>query len=376
MPTDHRNLMSNIKTTLLNIFVYSLKKLGLKPFVPTNQKRLLIVTTTGLGDTLWATPSISSIKDSHPDCYLGVLTSPIGKQVLENSPHIDEFFILERSRLFKLPRLLKSLRKKRFDTALIFHISQRVALPLVALSGVKNIYGTQSLTKGFDHLLTQTFSQANTYHEIQRRLDIAEALPLKARKNLLEVFPSQEDRYKALSLLPPYKNKLIVVLHPGAKDRFKMWDTGHFISLGNLLKNSFNVQIYITGNFKESYLCETIASQIEGAINLAGQLSVLQTAALLSLSHLFISNDTGPMHLGFAVKTKTIALFCATHSKLCGPFMADNVFIIQKEKTCEPCIGKKCRSPFCMLQISPEEVYRQAAIFLNDKKQVYADVSL
>ena len=66
----------------------------------------LIVSTTGLGDTLWGTPAIRSLRTSYPDASITVLTSPIGAQVLEHNPHIDEMFVLGKSLHFSLLRLL------------------------------------------------------------------------------------------------------------------------------------------------------------------------------------------------------------------------------------------------------------------------------
>jgi ADP-heptose:LPS heptosyltransferase len=81
------------------------------------------------------------------------------------------------------------------------------------------------------------------------------------------------------------------------------------------------------------------------------------TAALIEKFNFFITNDTGPMHIAFAMKTPTIALFSATDPKRCGPYHAENVSVIYKNPTCIPCIRKRCRVPFCLEQISPEEVW-------------------
>ncbi len=357
--------MKKVKNSILSFFLFLFKVVGLRPFSSADSNRILIVTTTGLGDTLWATPSIASIKASYPKAHIGVLTSPLGRQVLANSPYIDEFFILERSRLFRLPILIKKLRQSKFRTALIFHVSQRVSLPLIALSGVTNIFGTKGLTKDFDHLLTKATGKPNTVHEIERRLDISNLLPLKKRVDLLEIYPSEKDELIMHAKIKMDKSKPIIALHPGAKDKFKMWDTQNFAALGNKLVQELGAQIYITGSKEEKSLCENLASNISGATSLAGSLSILQTATFLSCTDLFVSNDTGPMHLGFAVNANTIALFCATDPKLCGPYLAKNSTVIQKQKTCHPCVGKKCKEPFCLLQISPEEVYTKALPFLT-----------
>jgi ADP-heptose:LPS heptosyltransferase len=80
-------------------------------------------------------------------------------------------------------------------------------------------------------------------------------------------------------------------------------------------------------------------------------------AALIEKLDLLITNDTGPMHIGFAMETPTFALFAPTDPNLCGPYKINHAVVIQKPQTCIPCLRKACASPFCMEQISLENVY-------------------
>jgi heptosyltransferase-2 len=94
-------------------------------------------------------------------------------------------------------------------------------------------------------------------------------------------------------------------------------------------------------------------------------MSIHAIGSLIKKFDLFITNDTGPMHLAFASLTKSIALFAPTDAHLVGPLNVDNSMVIQKEKTCLPCIKKNCLNPFCMLQISPQEVVNCAIKLLK-----------
>jgi len=133
-------------------------------------ERILVVATTALGDTLWATPGLESLRASFPNSYLAVLTSPIGKEILQNNPWTNRIF------LFQKPlRMVSEIYKERFDTALIFHASQRLALPLAAASGACRIVGTLGLNKGLDSLLTHPLPN-DRQHEIVRRLKMVEAI--------------------------------------------------------------------------------------------------------------------------------------------------------------------------------------------------------
>ncbi len=321
----------------------------------------MIASTTGLGDTLWATPAIRAVKTTYPKCHLSVLTSPIGSEVLKHNPYIDETIIAADPLLPKTPKLIHSLKKNPFDTVLIFHTSQRLALPICRFAKPKMIVGTKGINKGLDTLLT-TQIQPYHEHEITRRLRITQEIGVRADSEQLEWTISPDETLLANAFLSDYK-KPLVGLHPGAKDQFKQWPKEHFIQLGKALARD-GFQVLVTGNHTEKPLAGAIASQIPGAKSIAGLLPLRNFAAALSKFDLFITNDTGPMHISFALGVKTVALFGPTDPTLCGPHHAQNCLIFSKPRTCNPCLKKSCRDPFCMKQFGPSQI-------LADVKRLY-----
>ncbi len=319
-----------------------------------NPEHFLVVSTTGLGDTLWATPAIKALREKHPHAYIAVLTTKLGKDVLSLNPHIDEIFLTKN---------FFSLKQKKFHTIYIFHTSQRLILPLCALLGSTEIIGTEGINKGLDDLLTQKIPQ-KYQHEVTRRCEIASV----KTDGGLEFFIDQKTQDQINSFLAKHTGPFIGI-HPGAKDKFKQWDPECFVKVGNMLRKKLGCNIFITGNEKEKLLAESIASQIEGAISLAGQFGLKATAALISKFSVMLANDTGPMHLAFAVNTPTVALFAPTDPHLCGPLPSAKAIVIDKAKTCRACLKKKCQEPFCLLQISPEEVYSAIIKLLLDEEK-------
>lgn len=354
--------MMKIKNALI-YFLYKLsKKFGDKRYAPNKAERILIVTTTGLGDTIWATPAIASIKKSLPDAHLGVLTSLVGHAILKDNPHIDEFFLISHSPFFELKKLQKKIKKSRFDTALIFHISQRATLPLIYFSKIPRIVGTEGMNKGLDFLLSHALKKIYQ-HEIERRLEIASVIGVKPTNTLLELYPLKSDEEKASSITTSLKGP-IIGMHPGAKDGFKMWPKERFIELAKKLQQEFSASVVITGDASEKALAKEIADAT-GALSIAGELSLKESAALLGKLDLYIANDTGPMHMAFAMKTKVMAFFGPTDPNLCGPYKAADAFVMHKPKTCTPCLSKKCKEPFCMMQISTEAAFEKAKEILR-----------
>jgi ADP-heptose:LPS heptosyltransferase len=335
------------------------------------EKRFLILSTTGLGDTLWGTPAIRALRKCFPTSYIGVITSPIGKMCLRHNRRIDELFEVKDPVFPHLLPLYRKLKKRKITHVLNFHTSQRPILPLAAILGAIEIVGTHGINKGLDFLLTQSLDN-EAMHEIQRRLDIATHVGAHTLDSSMELFWGQEDQTIADNFLvnlniPSYLP--LIGLHPGAKDGFKQWPASHFIELGNLLIRNLGCRLIVTGTPSEKALVEFIVSHIDGA-SAATHLPLLATAALIKRMDLMISNDTGPMHMSLAVKTPTIGLFTPTHPNRCGPYLIKNAIPIAKKATCSPCLRKKCQEPFCLLQIGVQEVYDSALrIFYQKEKQ-------
>ncbi len=334
-------------------------------------RKYLIVSTTALGDTIWATPAIQSLKEAYPKCSINVLTSSIGEAVLSQNPLIDRIFTIKKRGIFPLLKLFPLLKKEKFETAFIFHVSQRQILPFCYMLGIPEIIGTAQLNKGLDSLLT-TAVPLKKVHEVQRRLELVEAIGVPVSPKKLQLFFNEESKKEAHLFLQKHHidpSLPLIALHPGAKDRFKQWDPSCFVKLGKKISGQLPCHILITGTAQEKNLVDEIASSIPGAVAITGELSLKSFAALISKLTLLVIGDTGPMHIAFSTSTPTIALFCATDPKLCGPHIPlENTVIHAKPPTCTPCLRKKCREPFCLLQFSPEEIFQSVLRLLNAKK--------
>ncbi|MFI5333574.1 MAG: glycosyltransferase family 9 protein [Chlamydiales bacterium] len=322
----------------------------------------MIISTTGLGDTLWATPAIRALRESFPDAYVSILTSPVGNSLLQNNPHLDEIFVLKKPHFFYATFLFLKLRRRKVGQILLFHASQRLVYALCALLRPWALIATRGSNKGLDEIFTCLLEQ-QPVHEVERRLQIVRSVGGKVSCCGLELFLTQSHEEEAEAFLKKQKivpHLPLVGLHPGAKDHFKQWPEEHFIAVGSLLAHHLGAQILVTGSGDERALVERIASKIEGAIGVCDMLSLGGVSALIRKFSLIICNDTGPMHIAFAVHTPTLALFVPTDPRLCGPYFAGKYHVISKKRTCTPCLRKKCADAFCLLQISPEEVYDAA----------------
>lgn len=335
-----------------NKFILWLVRTLQRPRTGPRNQRILVVTTTALGDTLWATPALASLRSSFPRSYIALLTSPLGEQVLRYNPAIDRIYILREPLLSRFFSLWRTLYREQFDTVIVLHASQRLTLPLCALLGAETIIGTPGINKGLDSLLTDPVPP-KYQHEIVRRLELVERAGAKRTTEMLSFFLQPKER---LHLLKP---KPLIALHPGSKDTFKRWPAEHFIAVGQQLQK-LGLQILVTGTKEEIPLMEHIASQIPDARAADPHLPLRAFAALLEQVDLLISNDTGPVHLACALQKPVIALYAPLDPLLCGPHKAPQATAIAKRTTCQPCLKRRCLRPFCLLQIGPEEVVVEA----------------
>ena len=298
--------------------------------------RILVVSTTGLGDTIWAIPALASLRSSFPSCYLALLTSGTGAEALAHNPHIDAIFTR---------RNWRKLYRQRFSHVLIFHASQRSAIFLSGLLGASRVVGSAGQMKGLDWILTDAIPP-QFEHEAERRSRIIERIGAAPISSAPKVFLSETER---CTLEGSW-----AALHPGAKEPFRRWPVEHFIKVGRALQKK-GMQILITGSAEERPLMEAVAQGLPGATLLDTNSSIRKLAALLEQMELVVSNDTGPLHLAAALGRPVIGLYGPTDPRLCGPYRAEKATILSRRPTCTPCLRKKCNSPFCLLQIGPEE---------------------
>jgi heptosyltransferase-2 len=157
------------------------------------------------------------------------------------------------------------------------------------------------------------------------------------------------------------KQDFLIGFHPGAhKDMpFKRWK--RFADLGRIIVEKMGAKVMVMGGPEEKKLCDSIVFEVgTGAISTAGRTSLRQTAALIRSAEVFVSNDSGLMHLSVAVGTPVVALFGPTDYSRTAP--AGEHIKVRHDTGCGPCyvmpgdeIG--CKEIKCLENITPEEVY-------------------
>jgi ADP-heptose:LPS heptosyltransferase len=340
------------------------RQADLKYFDPEAVKNILVVSSTAIGDTLLSTPAIRSVRERYPQARIVAHLNIKNMELFENNPHIDEI-IPYRGGYKKFFSTIMKFRKYKFDLALIFHGNEPQATPMAYLSGARFIVKVPN-TSEYRFLLSninQTLQWEDLTHGVEYRLKAAELAGCRISDKRM-VLPIEKDGESAVNEFLENSGisdtDSIIGFQAGASTLSRMWFPNRFAELGKKLINSYpELKIIITGSPEEYDLCRKIADAIgEKTIVSAGKIPLKYISSLLRRFRVLVSGDTGIMHMSIAVGTPVIALFAVADAKKSGPYYdMEKHIVIQKEKTCEPCVSKKCKHQTCMENISIDEVF-------------------
>jgi heptosyltransferase-2 len=337
-------------------------------------KRILIVRTDRLGDVILSTPVIKNLRLAFPQSYLAFLCRPYTREVLEGNPDLDEVIIYDKygkeKGLWASLKFSFYLRRKRFDLALILHPTNRAHL-IIFLAGIPKRVGWD---RKLGWLLTDKIKhtkQEGKKHELEYTLDLLKTLGVAIESEKTHFFITARAGQKIEELLKRQgiraEDKLIVI-HPSASCPSKRWPQVNFRQLIRLLKQEYNPQIaVITSSAEQGFAKELVRE--DGIIDLRGKLSISEIGALLKRADLFISNDSGPVHIADSLGTPVVVIFGRKDPGLSplrwGP-RGEKSLYLHKDAGCDVCLAHNCRKGFlCLQKITPDEVFTAAAAFLE-----------
>lgn len=280
---------------------------------------ILIVRTDRIGDVVVTTPAIKALRLAYPRSRISILISPKTYDVVNGNPYIDDILVDDRQGkhkyVFGFLRLLMSLRRKKFDLAVIFHTKRRYNV-LCFLAGIRHRLGYKNNKWGF--LLTDPLIDTRAKgqkHEAQYCLDVLKAIDVAPLIGFDIFVPSQK---QAESWVLPWMRKNgirpneMIVIHPGSSDQAKCWPRADFARLIDQLTLRYTFKIVLIGSPQTIPTCEEIlrlTNRPSECLNVAGETTLAQTASLLRRAFVLISNDSGPVHIASGVGIWVISLF-------------------------------------------------------------------
>ena len=277
---------------------------------PEQVDRILIIRLAPLGETVLTTPVIRALRQHFQDAYIAYMVAPTREDLVSANPHLDEVITYQAS----VPKLIYQLIRHKFEMAIVLQPTFRLVLHAF-LARIPFRVGFET-NAGGKKLLNLAVPNNTAQHETQRYLDIVRTLGVDVVDDEPEVFVDGAGTAWVDSFLENQglnDGKPIIGLNPGAATAYRRWDAANFAALGNRLHEVYSAHIIITTGPREGELANQVAGQMAHPSVVVNQVTPMQLAALLQRCDLYISNDTGPMHLSTAVKTPTVALFGASN---------------------------------------------------------------
>ena len=323
---------------------------------------ICVVNINWLGDAVFSIPVFKALKKTYPHARITCLCVPRVKDVLVYCPYVDKVIIYDERGKHRLPwrkwKLIRYLRKEKFDAAFLLHRSMTRAL-MVYLAGIPLRIG-YSKTKG---LLTHPVRMApEGVHRCDHYLKILEGYGIKVQDRVCELRLKLED----IETLDVKLSKAGI----GAKDRYavlntggnwdlKRWPPDSFVRLSKRLFEEFKLKVVLSGGPKDKELCQQIAADANvGAVVLAGETTLGESLALYKRAVVMISGDSGPLHLAHGVGADVIGIFGPTRPEITGPRGSGRAEILFKDVGCNkaPCYHLSCANNQCMQSVTVDDV--------------------
>lgn len=316
-------------------------------------KTILLIRPGGIGDAVHLIPAIIALKCAHPAITIDILAERRNVEVFRLCPDINQVFLYDR------PAEMLAVLRKSYDVVIDTEQWHRLSAVVARLirSSWKIGFAGNERRRMFTHTIdySQEDYEAESFARLLKPLGVS--LSQAQMSSFLHVPVSA--REKAESLLVEI-DRPFVSLFPGASIPERRWGAENFRSLANEI-SKIGMKVVIVGGKDDQAQGEVIAGDL--GLNLAGQTTLSETAAVLEKSRLLVSGDSGVLHLAVGLAVPTVSLFGPGIAEKWAP-RGDNHRVINHRFDCSPCtrFGTTPPCPInarCLSEISVEEVFRE-----------------
>ena len=280
-----------------------------------NFNRILVITKFAyLGDTIVATPFLRELHKAAPQASITLLAGPGVPALMQGCPWLQEVIPYNRKKsggFCKNAELIRSIRAGSYNAVFVLNRSLHSAF-VTAAAGVPMRIGFNTEYRG--PLLTVRVAYDWNQPEWASNLDLLKNVGVDPEDGLPELWISQEEREAARAMLASHgvnPASLLITIHPGVHDpETRSWRSDRFAQVADRLIRERKARIIITGTSEERETAEQMAREMRFTpIQLAGETTLRQTMALISLSRLWLGNDGGMLHTAVALGTGTVGIY-------------------------------------------------------------------
>jgi heptosyltransferase II len=329
---------------------------------------ILVRATNWVGDAVMSLPALRAIRERFPKARITILAKPSVADIYTFESITDEIIVYNLQSTWGIGR---QLRIRDFDCAILFQNAFEAAW-IAWLARIPTRIGYKR--DGRQLLLTHAVDVPKP-GEIPRH-ERFYYLELLRRAGLIDSLPPS-DFIRLGSRTPPVGKRMIGVSPGAAYGTAKRWLPERFAEAAGAVAEARGASIALFGTKAERVLCEEIAQRLSGreVTNYAGETTLAQFIELAARCELFLTNDSGSMHVASALGVPTVAIFGATDDTTTGP-TGLNARVVRQPVECSPCLLRECPIDHrCMTRVSAERVVQEALELLQPLPHGHGSVS-
>ena len=299
----------------------------------------MVVQTAFLGDVVLATPIASALATAFPGCQIHFLVRKGNEGVLVGHPGIVKVHTWNKrkNKYQGLFRLIKELKKEHFDWAI--NCQRFFNAGFLSLQVAKKVSGFNKSPLSFLFSEVQKHHYSDGVHEVDRNLSLVKHLIPKQTRVRPSIHPSPVD-FSTISTYQEHGSYYVIA--PASVWRTKQLPVEGWLDL--ISRIGSKSLVYLIGGRTDAALCDKLVNA-SNVVNLAGKLSLLESAALMKGAEMNYTNDSGPTHLASAMNAPITTVFCSTTSTFGFSPLSDCHRIVETREvlSCRPCgiHGKK-----------------------------------
>ena len=326
-------------------------------------KKILIRSTNWIGDAIMTTPAVRSIKENFPDAEVTMLALPWMADVFSASPYVDRILSYDKKGnhhgLRGMMRLSQQLHDCGFDAAILLQNAFEAAfITFLARIPVRAGYKRDGRSLLLSHRV-KIRQETRKIHQVFYYQRLLEELGLTCGSNELFLQLPEKEKEWEIKYREKFGSNMVIGINPGAAyGPAKCWPVEKYGELAAYLHKETGAQFLVFGTEADIRTGDEIAGYSSKNIdNMAGKTSLAQAMSLIDICDVFVTNDSGLMHVAAALHKPLVAIFGSTDPVATGPF-SENALVLPTKMSCQPCLKQECSKGHfrCMHDITVSDV--------------------
>lgn len=347
-------------------------------------EKILIRGVNWIGDAVMTMPAIRALRWSYPEAVINLLIKPYLRPLFERNPFVNSIISYgeEFNNLFGKIKLSRLLLKEKYSKAFLFQNAFDAAL-ITFLAHIPERIGY--IRDGRGLLLSKPIPYNNEdrrLHHIDYYLNLLSSYGIEAKYSRPWIYLSIEERLSARERFSSLKKPILGINIGATYGSAKRWFPERFGEVATWFIKDTDGSVVLFGSQKEINISEEVEFFIKRALsltdysflNLCGKTTLRDLISLISECDLFLTNDSGPMHIAYAVGTPLMSIFGSTDPDLTG-YREEGSLVINSNVQCSPCFRRECEKKdlLCMNRISSDDVFFKIKEMISNKRAVFFD---